>query len=445
MSTGPYPGLESYVVRLQQHLSHYVQRKAGFPDHPRMSPARARRLLDRLGRPDEGQTLVWVVGTKGKGSTAAILEAVLREGGLTTGLYTSPHLHSPRERIRVNGRPIGRPAFGGLLRQLLPLLQQSLSWDDLGPATLFEGLTALAMAHFALHGAEIAVVEAGMGGRSDATRALSPALTLLTPIALDHQQYLGNSLEAIANEKVGGIAPGGIVLSAPQPGQVWAVVKARCEEIAAVLRRIGPGRTMDLALSGPHQVENAELALAGVAMLRELGWTVPDSAVREGLRSVHWPGRLEVVAGRPTTIVDGAHNPAAAQALAEALGEPPTGPEPPRRRLILVLGCSSDKDLEGIVSALAPLAEGAIATKTAHYRSADPAELAELWKAQGVPARTAGDVLSAVRDARGWAGRAGQVCVTGSFFIVAEAREALGLAVREPWPTPVLGTPSAGA
>lgn len=444
VSTGRNHGLKEAVTHLQQHLHRYARRKRDFSDHPQSSPARTRRLLDRLGRPDSSQPIVWVVGTKGKGSTAAILESILRAAGFTTGLYTSPHLHSPRERIQVNRSPIARPAFAGMLRLLLADLRESLYWDDLGPATLFEGLTALAMTHFARHGVGIAIVEAGMGGRYDATHALSPLLTLLTPIALDHEIYLGKTLQAIAREKVGGIAPGATVLSGPQQGPVWRVVEAHCREIGAALVEAGPNNATGVDLLGPHQTANAGLALAAVSALRQRGWTIPDEEVRRGLSGVQWPGRLEIIAGRPVTTADGAHNPAAARALAQALRTAHGGSPLVNRPLVVVTGCSSDKDLEGIVSALAPVAAAAVTARTAHYRSADPALLARLWRERGVHATEEKDIRSALWKARSMAGPAGLVCLTGSFFVVAEAREALGLAVREPWPVPVVGSNGGG-
>ncbi len=428
--SGIPPTFEQAVAGLSDYLGRYILRKPFFlPQHPHNSPRRTRRLLDRLGRPDAALTIVRLVGTKGKGSTAAMLAAVLEAAGLRTGLYTSPHLHTPRERIQVNGEMISRPAFCALLQTMRSLLEESLAWEDLGPATLFEGLTALAMAHFARHGVELAVVEAGMGGTMDATQALAPALLLLTPIALDHQEYLGETLEAIAAEKGGAILAGGLALSAPQLPQVWRVLQSRAEEVGASLVRVEAG-TVSSGLPGQHQVVNAALALAAVDHLRERGWAVPQAAVREGLRSVHWPGRLEAVAGRPLTLADGAHNVAAARALAASLE---TFPNRPR---ILVVGCSADKDLAGIVATLAPPTAEVVLTRAYHHRAVAPERLAGLVRRQGRPVTVIPEVAEALLWARRRAGPAGLVCACGSFFVVAEAREALGLAVREPWPEP---------
>ncbi|MGC8874594.1 MAG: bifunctional folylpolyglutamate synthase/dihydrofolate synthase, partial [Chloroflexia bacterium] len=200
---------------MERYLSRYIRSKEAVAHHARYSPMRTRRLLDRWGAPDRRLAIVRVIGTKGKGSTAAMLEAVMRAAGYRTGLYTSPHLHTPRERIRVGGQLIARGDFAAGLGLLLPALEESLKWE-IGPVTLFEGLTALAMYHFARQGVELAVVEAGMGGKTDATQALQPVLTLLTPISLDHQAYLGETLVAIAEEKVGAIPPGGTAASARQ-------------------------------------------------------------------------------------------------------------------------------------------------------------------------------------------------------------------------------------
>jgi dihydrofolate synthase/folylpolyglutamate synthase len=431
MEPGRPPGFVQAVAGLSDYLQLYVRRKAAFPDHPRFSPQRARRLLDLLGAPDQALVVIRVVGTKGKGSTAAMLAQVLQVAGRRVGLYTSPHLHSPRERIAVDGVPISRPAFAAGVRQVHELLIGSLQWGDLGPATLFEGLTALAMWHLARFGAEVAVVEAGMGGRSDATHALHPCLTLLTPIALDHQAYLGKTIAAIAAEKAGAIPPGGLALSAPQPADAWAVIQAHCRRVGATLVPSTALAEANLGLHGAHQGVNAGLVLAAVAALRERGWTIPDRALAEGLQELHWPGRLEVVAGRPLTVVDAAHNPTAAEALAAALAEFPSRPH------ILLLGCSADKDLPGIVAALAPRADGAVVTRARHHRAAAPEQLANLWREQqAVPVEVVPEVTAALKRARDWAGPAGLVCACGSFFVVAEVREALGMAVREPWPEP---------
>lgn len=446
---------------LSAYLQRYARRKEAFPFHPQDSPRRARRLLDLLGAPDQNLPIVRVIGTKGKGSTAAMLAAVLQCAGCRVGLFTSPHLHSPRERIQVDGAPISRPAFHAGLNALLSLLLESLEWADLGPATLFEGLTALAMAHFARYGVQIAVVEAGMGGRSDATHALAPLLTLLTPIALDHQAYLGDTLSDIAAEKAGAVPPGGMVISAPQAPEVQKVIAERCREIGAVLRwsadaHPGPayggppsplsqsgtgeraGGETRVGLPGPHQAINAGLAQAAVQALRQRGWRIAEEAIENGLRSVRWPGRLEIVAGRPLTLVDAAHNPAAAAALAAALADRWFTPRP----RIMLLGCSADKDLAGIAAALSPQADGAVLTQAQHHRAVDPALLAQLWAARGVPTEVIPSIPQALQRARAWAGPDGLVCAWGSFFVVAEVREALGLAVREPWPEPATASPS---
>ncbi len=422
---------------LPAYLQRYARRKEAFPRHPQDSPHRARRLLDLLGAPDRKRPLVRVIGTKGKGSTAAMLASVLQCAGYRVGLFTSPHLHSPRERIQVDGAPISRMAFRAALRALQPLLLKSLEWDDLGPATLFEGLTALAMAHFAQRGTDIAIVEAGMGGRSDATHALSPLLTLLTPIALDHQAYLGATLPAIAAEKAGAVPPGGIAISAPQEPAAQTVIAEHCRTVGAVLRWSSPADMPIPGLPGLHQAVNAGLAWAAAQALQQVGWNIGGEALRRGLAQVHWPGRLEVVAGRPLTLVDAAHNPAAAAALAAALDHQWTA-----RPRILLLGCSADKDLEGIAAALAPRCDGAILSQARHHRAVDPALLARLWSARGVPCEVVPQVSQALRRARAWAGAEGLVCACGSFFVVAEVREALGLAVREPWPEPVTASPS---
>ncbi|MGC8873060.1 MAG: glutamate ligase domain-containing protein, partial [Chloroflexia bacterium] len=216
-----------------------------------------------------------------------------------------------------------------------------------------------------------------------------------------------------------------------------AVLLRHSRSVGATVYWVGDGPVGPLGLAGRYQQENARLALLAVELLRTQGWRIPEDAVREGLRDVHWPGRLEIVAGQPLTVVDGAHNPAAAQALAVALAEEGFLA---RRPCILVLGASADKDLQGLLRPLVPLADWVVTTRAVHHRAVDERKLAELVRAEGVAAVPARPVAEALRLAREEAGAEGFVCVTGSFFVVAEAREALGLAVREPWPEPVQGS-----
>jgi len=389
-------------------------------EHAGMRPGleRIEALLAALDHPEERFTLVQIAGTNGKGSVASLLAAILKSSGRRVGLYTSPHLVSFRERIRVDGEPIapdavvdGVDALGTLVARL--------------DATMFEATTALALDHFARESIEIAVLEVGMGGRLDATTVGVPAVTVLTRIDRDHEAYLGSSLEAIAAEKAA-IIRGGVAVSTAQHPEVEAVVRqhaaaARVPLLLAgrdlhvsvherslsgqVISCAGPGWTIDsarLGLLGSYQPPNALLA---VAAARQLG--VGEDAIRDGLERARWPGRFQVVPGRPTLVLDGAHNPAGAHALAASLRDV-FGSTP----VTLVVGLSADKDAASILGALQPAAVRLILTRAAHARAADPRTL----PAVGEVTDSAAQALDlAMRDAM-----TPIVCVTGSLFLVGE-------------------------
>jgi dihydrofolate synthase/folylpolyglutamate synthase len=397
-------------------------------EHAGMRPGldRVEALLAALGHPERQYALVQVGGTNGKGSTAALLAACLAAAGRRVGLYTSPHLVSFRERIRVNGEPIsedgvvdGVEALGTLVARL--------------DATMFEATTALALDHFAREGVEIAVLEVGLGGRLDATTVGAPVLTVLTRIDRDHEAVLGSSLEAIAREKAA-IVRSGVALSAAQVPEVEAVIVQRAaaagvplllegrdlavtveaQSLAGqVITCRGPGWVLagaSLALAGTFQPSNALLA---VAAARHLG--VGEAAIRTALGRLRWPGRFEVRPGDPVLILDGAHNPGAARALADSLRA-----LCPDVALTLVFGVSRDKDAAAMLRALGPLAEHVILTRAANPRAAEPEALQPLVPAGPARVDVARDVLKAlalaVEDPR-----TPMACVTGSLFVVAEA------------------------
>ncbi|MBI4011877.1 MAG: bifunctional folylpolyglutamate synthase/dihydrofolate synthase [Candidatus Rokubacteria bacterium] len=395
--------------------------------------ARVEALLDQLGRPEAGLRVLHVGGTNGKGSVSALAERILRAAGRRTGLYTSPHIIHLTERIRLDGTPI---APGALARQV----------DRLGEAldgvTFFEAMTAVAFGAFREAAVDVAVVEVGLGGRWDATNVGAPLASVITRVDYDHQEYLGHRLEEIAAEKAA-IVRGGVALSAAQAPEAMAVIEARCRALgvplllegrdlrAEVVRSdlrghrlnlVGPGwatRDVDLALVGLFQPANAALAVGAVrAVAAAAGFTVGEAAIREGCARVRWPGRFQVVpggAGRPTVVLDGAHNPGGAAALAASLAH-----YFPGARLTLVLGTSADKDRAGILKALAPPASRVILTAAAHPRATPPAELAA-----ALPPLDAGVTLAP--DAGAALGLAladpatDVVCVAGSLFLVADA------------------------
>jgi dihydrofolate synthase/folylpolyglutamate synthase len=391
---------------------------------------RTRVLLDLLGAPDRRLVVVLVAGTKGKGSTAALLASLLAASGIRAGLFTKPHLQTYRERIRVDGEVISnadlekgiaelRPHVGALRR----LLRAA------GQPTTFELTVALALAHFAAAGCAVAVVEVGLGGRFDATNTTDPHISVITPISRDHMRELGTSLRQIASEKAGVLRPGRVAILARQSAAVTAVLRRAAESLGAVRREVAPlpaaaASGYGLALRGPHQRQNAALAIAASRALGEHGVPFRDGAIRRGLRQLRWPGRFEIVPGRPPLVLDGAHNDGSAEALAVAIRAELHG-----RRVRLIIGMMRDKDARAVARALAPIASAVYATRPDSPRAAEPAAVARSF--HRVPVRAFNDLRSALDAARADARPDETLCVTGSLALVGEARDLLGLPVPE--------------
>ncbi|MCX7599145.1 MAG: Mur ligase family protein, partial [Armatimonadetes bacterium] len=353
-----------------------------------------RALLALLGDPQDGLRFLHIAGSKGKGSVAAMAEAILRAAGWKTGLFTSPHLVSVRERIRVAGQRIAPDRFAWLAGSVRPAVEELSSHPGLAPVTYYEAVTAMAMLGFAAERTDLVVLETGLGGRLDATNLVHPTVCLITRICLEHTAVLGNTLAEIAAEKAGIIKPGVPVVLGAQPEEAWAVLEQRAREVGAPIIRAPdaqvleapsfiPGTrprpqtvvvgqdTYELALLGDHQVENAALAVAAADALTGAGLDVPREAVAEGLRTVEWPGRLQVVPGQPMILLDCAHAPAAAAALAEAINRYFRC-----ARVWLVLGMADDKDVEGFAAELVRLRPTVIATAAQSPRAVPPASLA---------------------------------------------------------------------
>jgi len=390
---------------------------------------RIEALLAAIGSPERAMTLVQIAGTNGKGSVAAMLAAILQAAGRRVGLYTSPHLADLRERIRVDGRPIpeadladGVEALGTLVARL--------------DATMFEALTALAFDHFARESVEVAVLEVGLGGRLDSTTVGRPAVQVITSIDYDHQAYLGTTLEAIAGEKAA-IIRSGIAISARQEPAA-EIVLARRAALAGVpllveghdLRVRVRGASLDgqwLDLEGPGwRLNDVRCGMLGVfqpgnallaaAAARVLG--ADDTAIRTGLGLARWPGRFQLIRRAPPVIVDGAHNPGGARALAASLEA-----YFPKQRVTFVIGTSEDKDKAGILAALLPLAGRVIFTAADNQRAASAASLAELAHSLlgglDIQVETAASPAEALRMAIS-APSTTTVCVAGSLFLIAE-------------------------
>ncbi len=358
-----------------------------FTDYERMASVyapgdynleRMRRLLSALGNPERAFLSLHIAGTKGKGSTAHLAEAILREAGYRTGLYTSPHLVDLRERIRLDGKILSEQDFTRVMAEMEPELRR------LRP-TYFETMTAAAFLLFAEKGVDYAVVEVGLGGRLDATNVILPAACAITTIDYDHMEKLGNTLEEIAGEKAGILKPGIPAVSSPQPpaarrvlDKVNGLIYPRFRVLSSrgfVVKFTVEDRPHELPVLGEHQAANAATALA---LVERSGAIVSSGAVRRAFRKVRLPGRVERVGRRPTLIVDAAHNPVSARALAAALRGVP------RRRLVLVFGASADKDYRGMLASLLPAADLAIFTKASNPRAAAPSDLMIL--AKGRPA-----------------------------------------------------------
>ncbi|MBI2204624.1 MAG: bifunctional folylpolyglutamate synthase/dihydrofolate synthase [Candidatus Rokubacteria bacterium] len=401
-------------------------------EHAGMRPGleRIERLLAALGHPEERYALVQVGGTNGKGSVAAMLATALRSAGRRVGLYTSPHLVSFRERIRVNGEPITEDAVVDGVEALGTLIAR---WD----ASMFEATTALALDHFAREAVDVAVLEVGLGGRLDSTTVGRPAATVLASISMDHEAWLGRTLAAIAEEKAA-IIRSGVALSARQAPEAAAVIERHATRAGVPLlvegrdlhvsvrhrslagQRIdcaGPGWTLDdveLGMLGVYQPSNALLAVATARAL-----DVPEAAIRDALARVLWPGRFQVFGRGPWIVLDGAHNPGGAAALARSLRE--YFPDTP---MTLVTAILADKDARGILGELAPLARRVILTRSSNPRSADPDALRAALPATAPAAEIAGHPAEALAMAA-TPDRAPITCVAGSLSFIGDALRTL--------------------
>ncbi|MFZ5587649.1 MAG: bifunctional folylpolyglutamate synthase/dihydrofolate synthase [Thermodesulfobacteriota bacterium] len=398
-------------------------------------------LLARLGDPHLGLRCVHLAGTNGKGSVGAMLEASLLAAGVKAGFYTSPHLVRFEERFRLAGREITPDEALELIEAVW------LAVDEREPPTFFEFVTAMAFLWFARQGAELAIIETGLGGRLDATNLVRPLATVITNIGLEHQQYLGGSHAAIAMEKAGIIKPGTPLAHGVTQPSARRVVEGRAEELGAPLRRLGrelrvrrraDGR-FDLAgrlwrlpeagacLFGRHQPGNAALALGALEDLAQAGVAVGPEHLRAGLLAARWPGRLQKAPqrpGRPALWLDGAHNLPAAKALLASLPDMRAGRAP----LVMVVGVMADKDIGGILAALLPAADRVVFSRPVYERAADPAVLAAQAPPKTPPSTLEPDLGRAMALAEEMAGPEGVVLVTGSLFTVGEALERLGLA-----------------
>ena len=424
-------------------------------DHERVQPVLPRQkriydlgrmeaLLGRLGNPQRTVPTIHIAGTKGKGSVAALCEAALHAAGYRTGFYSSPHMHTFRERIRRDTLPIAEAEFAGLVEQLWPHQEWVKAHTDLGGVSLFEFMTGMAYQCFAQQQCDFQVIEVGLGGRLDATNVALPQVCVITSISLDHTAILGNTIAEIAREKAGIIKPGATVVIAPQCPEALESLQEVCARLGVKPILVGDavtwrgeqadinGQTFTVRgrrgeyrlrtpLLGRHQLENAATAVAALESLQERGYALPPAALAEGFGRVAWPCRMEVLSRDPLVLADGAHNPYSMNALLESL---PVYLD--YRRLLLLVGFSRDKSVAEMVGRLAQEQPLVFATRSRHPRSVPPSSLAEQFRGRGLDTVAAFDrVAEALTQARSVAQPGDLILGTGSLFVAAELREAV--------------------
>ena len=408
---------------------------------------RISRLLAHLGDPHRRLKVVHIAGSKGKGSTAALIASILTHAGYQTGLFTQPHLITPRERCRINSRLISETEFAQYVNRLKPSIEAMAESESVGRVSFFEIYTALAFTYFADNAVDFAVIEVGLGGRLDATNVVDPLVSVITPISLEHTAILGDTHEAIAKEKAEIIKPNRPVVLAPQVSEAQAVFEAVAADRDASMDGVGRnihlkrrdwninGQTLDLTtpstyypdlflpLLGEHQAINAATAIACIERIRREGYKVPRTSIYNGLKEVHWAGRMQVVGQSPVILLDGAHSPTSAEALCTAIREVFC-----YRRLILVVGLMRDKDLQAIGQVLCPSADEIITTQAFDNPRVTPAEeIARAWSEIGVNFHVCPNVHEAIPLAQSIATASDLICIAGSIYIVGETMKVLGI------------------
>lgn len=401
---------------------------------------RIEELMRRLGDPHRRLNIIHIGGTNGKGSTTAMTVAMLQASGYRTGAFTSPHLHTYNERYRINGEEIPDEKIAALITRLRPHLEQMVE-EGFEHPTEFEVSTAMAFLYFWEEKVDFLVLEVGLGGLIDSTNVAMPLVSVITNVAMDHMDYLGNTIEEIAAVKAGIIKEGVPVVTAAT-GAALEVIRRQAREKGAGIFEIGRDTTFEITessvrgerfnlktprntyndlitgLIGAHQAANAATAITVVEILTDHGFRITEEAVRKGLAAVRWPARLEIVREKPVVLLDGAHNYDGAVSLHKAL----TGIFQ-YRRLVLVLGMLGDKEREKVVAKLAPLAGAVFVTRPNSPRAGEWQQVAEEAKKHVSEVYLEEDIGTAVQKAVSLAGEEDLVCVTGSLYMVAEARE----------------------
>jgi dihydrofolate synthase/folylpolyglutamate synthase len=393
-----------------------------------------RNIVQTLGDPQENLKTIHIGGTNGKGSTAAIMASVLQLNGYRVGLYTSPHVVSFTERIQINGECISEEKVA----DLTAVMREEIDKADIPRTfTFFDFTTAMAFLHFAESEVDLALIEVGLGGRLDSTNIVSPMVAVITNVSYEHGDVLGKTLREITHEKAGIIKRTVPLVTGVTHQEVFDELERYAREKSApiyrmgrdfTVERLGPGRfcfegkrwslsDLQVNLLGQHQIDNAAVAIGTLETMEELGTSVSHVSVIDGLARVTWPGRLELIRKRPLVILDGAHNPDGAQALKEALAC-----EFPHDRCYLLLGIMKDKEVEEIISILAPVADETILCRPRQDRAAPPERLLKALEAVGGRGRVIPDVVEGLDALLSMAGPHDLICVAGSFTTIGEAK-----------------------
>ncbi|HUU40244.1 MAG TPA: folylpolyglutamate synthase/dihydrofolate synthase family protein [Desulfatiglandales bacterium] len=391
-------------------------------------------LLKTFGNPHIGRRYIHIAGTNGKGSVGAMLESVLMRSGLKVGFYSSPHLVSFTERFRINGELIKKDTAASLIEELKNCI------DLREPPTFFEFTTAMALIYFSRNNIDIGIIEVGMGGRLDATNVITPVVSVITTIGLEHQKFLGNTILDIAREKAGIIKERVDLATAVNQPFVIRLFESLCREKTALFWRVGHDaryrrlqsgllgyygmssryKDLRLGLRGRFQYRNAALTLLTLEILKKRGFSISDKAIRSGLACPAWPGRLEQVSSNPTIILDGAHNISGMRSLAYSITN-----DFDFQKLILVLGIMDDKDITGMLKIILPYAGRVIYTKPNYYRAADPCYLKDMSRGLGKSGEIYSSLPAAINRARNLADKRDLILITGSLFTVGEAKSYL--------------------
>ena len=422
---------------------------------PRRDLSRSLKFLERLGNPQDAIPVVHIAGTKGKGSTATMIASALKTAGYRVGLFTSPHLHSFRERIQVNGIPVSEEQFAHLIQMVWP--HRMVDDEDGASMTpmrsVFELLTGMAFLNFQIQQCDIVVLEVGIGGRLDTTNVCHPIVSVITSISLDHTDILGNTIERIAYEKAGIIKHGVPVVVAPQTIEASKVIREHAAQCAAPIVEVQneynwsrgdsspegqqvtvrtnlASYTLWIKLLGTHQLENVATAVATLEVLGERGFRLNSAVIEDGLRQAELPGRMEVLKQQPLIVVDGAHNPYSVRCLLYTLPE-----YFKYKSLHLVIGCGNGHNLKEMVAEISKANARIIVTRSRHPGSLSPNVLAEEFARNKVIAQEVDTVDLAMEEASNNSEQYDLVVATGSLFVAAEAREKMKKITPELYPS----------